>query len=170
MKLWHIVVIIVCVLALGFYTQPKMQNVQTLESKFEGVLEEKSALSEQIEKVQEIKKEKKSANEDYSKRIPQENEQEKLIFDIRRLTMENGFAFNDVSFVKGYNPIIEMPEIKASFSTQGNKNNLLAFLKSIEANERFMGMESMSITTREEGQNDIVSFQVSLYAFYEKES
>jgi Tfp pilus assembly protein PilO len=170
MKAWHIIVIILCVLTLGVYTQPRMEKVQKLKTKYENLLTERKAMNIQVNKIQKTKEDKQKSQENFAKSIPPQNEQEKLIHDIQNLTTRSGFSFDDISFVKGHNPIVGMPEIKATFSTTGDKKRLIRFLTSIEQNPRFLGMDSLSISTRIEKTSPVVTFLVSLYAFYQKES
>ena len=169
MKAWHIVVIILSLLCLGMYTQPLMKQTKDLQAKKQNLEIEFKSMNTQLNKIKETQIKKEQAEINFAQQIPLFNEQEKLLQTIQTITLKNGFSFQSVSFTKGQNPVLGIPEIKISFLTEGNKKNLIKFLESIEKNKRFLGMESLNINTHEEGGEPIVSFNVSLYGFYQKD-
>lgn len=169
MKAWHIIVLIASGVLFGFVTQPMGEDVKSLKNQTSKLSEEIQTINTQLQEITRIQREEQNQQQELARRIPLQNQQENLIRDIQSIRTKSGFGYESISFRKGKNPVLGLPELKISFSTEGNKQNLLSFLELIEENERFLGMENLSITTRQEGSTPVVSFSVSLYAFYQQD-
>lgn len=169
MKSWSILLLISGVLIFGLYTNPTRKEVSQIQSQAQTLENTLNELNAQLQEIERIQKESAATKETFVRRIPLKNEQESLIKDIHSLTLRHGFSADTISFTKGQNPTLKIPEMKISFSTKGNKTNLIPFLKSIESNERFLGLENLSITAMQEGTSTNVQFGVSLYAFYQQD-
>lgn len=169
MKTWQIIVIVASLVGFGLYVPPVREDVVQMRAENKDLENQIQELNHQLHEVDRIGREAPEKKDQLVRRIPLDNEQEKLIQDIENITLRTGFSYDGLSFSKGKNPVLGLPELKISFSTQGNKANLIRFLEALENNERFLGLETLSISTREENNVQMVSFGVALYAFYQQE-
>lgn len=168
MKAWHILIFIASFLVFGFFTRPKIEAATALRAENKHLEAQIQEINTQLQSINRLQKESIDNKTQLIKQIPLLNEQENLMKDIQTLTARNGFSFTALSFTKGLNPALGIPEIRISFATEGNKKNLIPFLRAIEDNERFLGLESLSIKTHQQGSAQTVQFSVSLYAFYQQ--
>lgn len=168
MRSWHILLIILSIGAIIGYLQPLRESHEKQERELKEIHSTIGTLREQIKEIMVLKKEKSDLSSEFIKNIPLHPEQDALIQDIYTLTLQNGFTFESLSFTKGENPEIGISEIKTTFTTEGSKKSLIAFLRAIETNQRFMGLESLSVRTHETDGQSTVRFGVSLYAFYQQ--
>ncbi len=169
MKTWKILLIVITAGITGFATVPFYKEYKVLNTKLDQLQKNRDKKIEEQKELAKIKKEIENDKKNFLTKIPAEVEQEKLIMDLLSIATKTGFGFSDLSFSQGKNAKLGIPQINISFSTEGNKNQLIDFLKNIEENERFMGMENFSITTSKDDKQS-VSLGVSLYAYFQDES
>lgn len=166
MKSWHIFAFVILISVVGFVLRPWYGDIQDLKkenAELAKTLEEKI---EELQSLNKIVKASEQKNQSVLTQIPGDNQQEKLLLSLRQLSQKTGFYFTSLRFGKGYNPVLRLPELKVQFSTSGQKSQLVPFLKAVEDSARFLGMESLSISTKEGNQ---IEFGVSLYAFFQEE-
>ncbi len=168
MKIWHIISIIVIIGVLGFVTYPIMNENQDIKRENSKLNSDIEILNQKLVKVADTQKRTKAENDQILKKIPLDSEQENLIQDLQKISKRSGFKFNNLKFSKNQNSDFGLPELKVSFSTEGNKKSLRNFLLLIENNERFLSMENLDIQAKEDGRSQSVSFGVSINAFYQQ--
>ncbi|MDH3324720.1 MAG: type 4a pilus biogenesis protein PilO [Candidatus Peregrinibacteria bacterium] len=170
MKTWKILMIVLTIAILGFVTQPEFEKFQNLNSEKEKLVKIKKDKIAELQKLKAIETEIIETARNDLNQIPVEIDQENLIKDMLRITRKTGFPFSGLNFSKGMNSKLNIPQVSISFSTKGEKGKLLEFLREIENNERFLGMENFSISTEQDGIKRMVSLGVSLFAFYQDTS
>ena len=169
MKTWQILVIVFIIAILGFVTMPEFEKFQNLESEVAKLTKTKQAKVVELQSLKSIEKEIAETSQSDLNKIPVALDQENLIKDILRITRKTGFPFSGLSFAKGMNSKLNIPQVTISFSTKGEKQRLFEFLEEIENNARFLGMENFAISTSQEGGKEMVSLGVSLFAFYQNQ-
>ncbi len=165
MKTRFIIIITSFILFFGFITYPLAKAVKEERSKQKELGKTIILLNQTLKKVEVSQNQNPGPKKNLEKTFPIKNEQEKIIEDLKSIELQSGFGFKNLSFSKSINQNLGLPELKINFDTQGPRSNLQNFLKLIETNERFLGMETLNIE-KNKGQ-DTVSFSVSLYAFYQ---
>jgi Tfp pilus assembly protein PilO len=166
MKSWHILIFVLVISFGGFVLRPWYSDIQKLQ---EESSELQKTLKDKIQELQNLNtiiKASEQKNQSIIEQIPSDNQQEVLLLSLRKLSQKTNFYFDGLQFSKGHNRILGIPELKIQFSTEGKKSQLVSFLRAIEESTRFLGMESLSISTQEENN---VTFGVSLYAFFQDE-
>lgn len=164
MKNWNIVLALIFILGIGFGTMPirKQLAAATLQR---NVLEtQKKKISKEFKAIQ--KNVHESENSSAFNTIPVGYDQAAFLSDIEKILEKNQFEVKNFSFSLGSDSTVEAEQIQASFQIQGSRGDIYNFLKDVEENKNFMGVQSFSISG-ESRQTDI-TFNVSLYSFFQK--
>lgn len=142
-------------------SQQQQATIEQLERDIEIVQAERTALETQEAELG-------VALERSFDRIPGDNEQENILRDLQRISQSSGFAFNGLSFGKGFNAEVDTNQIMISFSVQGPYAQLFPFLRLIEQNNRFLGMNDLRLSiTDNPTLGRTVSTDITLYALYQ---
>lgn len=163
MKTLNIIIVAICVIVLGLWVFPSYQSLGEKQSTITELKAQKSQLINEQKAVEE--KLKIAANQNPETQIPPTREQEILIRDLQQISAQTGFVFKSLSFGKGVNPKIGVEQTTINFSVLGVKEKTTAFLQSIENNDRFLGMESLSVSQVEKNGVTLTQMNVTLYAF-----
>lgn len=169
MKNLHWWLALACVPLYGFWIAPYLSDSRPDLSR--SIQVEKNEANRLAAELKELKSQQASLSTDSeapaTAEIPEILEQEYLLLDLRQITQGNGFSASGFNFTKGQNAQAEAAEIKVNFSAEGSRSNLLPLLRSIETNKRFMGLESLSISTVG-GNPDSVRLSLNIYALAQR--
>ncbi len=168
MKTWIILSFAFCAGVWGLLTFPLLNEVQDLRLENQGlenILAEKEAKTEELE---EIKVEFADRIKNIQAQIPLDSSQENFIRDLRKITTQTGFSFSGIKFSRGQNSQINAPHLIANFSARGDRSNVKNLLALIEQNERFLGMDSLSVSTIESANKSVTNLTLSVYALYQE--
>jgi len=170
MKNLHWWLLILCVPLYGFWTMPYLSDTRpSLQQALKVEVVQKDRLGEQFSALKTQQKELAASGDEVTPtdRIPPEMEQEYLLLDLRRITQGAGFSSGGFSFKKGENSDTKAAEMNVTFAAQGNRSNLVALLEAIEANPRFMGLNSLTFGSVGTNQ-DLINLSLDIYALAQR--
>lgn len=156
------------VLVAGFGMIPLQNSIERLRLTHASLEQQKKDKIAEHEQLKQLSEREDGEIEILTKRIPPRPEQEKLIRDLRQITKESGFTFTGLQFSKGFNSTIGAQQLSVSFSAEGSRGQIQNFLSRIEQNERFLGMETLSVQTPLKDNMTKVTLSVSLYSFFQE--
>lgn len=105
-----------------------------------------------------------------TKSIPPNIDQDEVIRDILEIADTNKVTMNSLSFGKGGTDKEAIGSLRINSSFEGNYNDLVNFLKSIEQNGRLFVVNSISVQLNNVGITGIqrANFSLSMEAFYQE--
>ncbi|MBT3349476.1 hypothetical protein HN954_05090 [bacterium] len=171
MKNFKILGFVVLVLAVGFGVVPLQKSVKKTQTDQQLLVAKKEKKVEEFRKLQLLMTPATQATVAKSpeRQIPPTAEQESLIRDLYRIIRGLGFEFDGLNFSKSYNEKVQSPQINASFSIKGTRSQVQNFLRAVEENERFLGLENLGQLKNTEPNSGVIQLSVSLYSFYQQE-
>ena len=140
-----------CIPLYGFWIMPAFNETRPVLAQAVAVeLDKKEAFNKKfldLQAQQEVL-EAAGGKSEVIEAIPSQLAQEFLLLDLRRITQSAGFTTPGFTFSKGQDDLTNAAEMKATIAVEGDRSNLVKLLKLIEANERFMGLESLNFSTK----------------------
>lgn len=176
MKRYSIWLLLLLIPLYGFWISPTQEFVEEKNNKIEKSTKEKIGKIKELQELHLLKKElnkltdnkKSTSSVEILRKLPSEIEQEKLLKDLQKIAGNASFRFNSVNFSTGMNKEMSLPEIRVDFSVKGPKSQVKKFLRSIETNERFLGMDKLTVNVSKKS-TEMVSMKINLYAFAQEE-
>jgi hypothetical protein len=146
-----------------FYFQEYHQNFINLES---SIVTAEKTLKIKKEKLKILKE--KTISEQEKKvllnKIPVKDRQAALIILLRKLVSKHSYNFHSIDFDKGLQTEIGATQINIQFSIEGPLNKLVGFISDIEKNKRFLGIEGIGFSIKNNSANNL-SMVINLFAF-----
>jgi len=169
MKNWKIGIIVFSILFGGFFIFPSYKEGKNLKQENENL---QKKLNEKIKELKALDTEHMNiatTDANLFRKIPQNEMQESIIRTIGQILGRYNFKLEGgVSFSKGFNADVNAPEMKTNFSVVGPKENLEKLVAEFENNERFFGVEKLSVQISLENGKQIVSLPISLSSFFQE--
>ncbi len=169
MKNWKIGIIIFSVFLAGFFIFPTYKDGQESKQKNEILQKELSIKIKELKALNTKQTTFTTTETTLFRKIPRDEMQESIIRDVDLILNRYGFELEGgVSFSRGFNADVDAPEIKTNFVIIGPKNNLVPLISAFENNERFYGIEKLSVQIFTEDDKQMVSLPVSLSSFFQE--
>ena len=162
MKTSHILLSVALIAVAGFGIGPLRQMVQEKETQNERLFIQKQ---QQIQRLAELENTETVTGSRGA--IPTRPEQLAFVEDLNRIAKKTGFILpKSWSFAIGRNSTVNADQLGVSFSLSGRREQILNFLKEVEANPRFMGVTGFSFSTDASRSIPTTTMGISLYAFF----
>ena len=149
-----------------FFVLPGIREIREWQRKNEQL---EISLQKNIKKLKKLDAEraKISVSSDVAeKKIPRKIEQQNVIYDLRKIFLQSGFEIADLKFAKNFNEKVGAHELKVDFLARGPLERTRDFLRLIEKNERFLGLEKFDVATAVKNNRAIASFSATVFAFF----
>ncbi len=160
--MWKILAVGGGLLVLGFWVVPQWEQVKSLQlenTKLSNIKAQKTAAIKALTTSQ------KTGSDEVLGQVPYTPEQAVLINDLRLISAKTGFIFRVLSFGQGENTTVGAAQTTVNFSVLGQKSKVIDFLKLIESNRRFIGMDNLSVNIQKKNEVELAELNVTLYAF-----
>ena len=167
MKIWPILVLVFSGFAGAFYIAPGWNSIADLEQKKSALEQQRVEKKSELERLHQLQK-RVEAEQSLAISIPAEKDQADFVRRIQRIASQSGFGFSGLSFSHSVNPQVGTGQINAGFSVQGPARKLELFLTSIENDQRFLGIENLSVNLSRELGQPTAQMGVALYSFFQK--
>jgi len=162
---------LLCVLLLGgLYfgaTMPLNGDIASAEKRIQNLEKKKVQAFEEFNNIEEQTKAVTTTQKDVLQRVPKNPEQEQILRDLQKIAKTTGYQFTQVAFTKEQNRDVGANELRANFTVEGPAEKMLQFLRAIENNQRFMGMETLNVQLSSRGALPMAALSVSLYSVYQ---
>ncbi len=169
MKNWKIGIIVFSILLGGFFIFPKYQEGIALKTKNKTLQLQLALKIKEIKRLDESQLNLAKTDSSLFAKIPRDEMQESIIRTIAKILDKHSFELQGgVGFSKGFNSDVNAAEIKTSFSVTGPKNKLIQLVSAFEKNERFFGIEKLSVGIFSKNQSQMVSLPISLFSFFQE--
>lgn len=163
MKNLNIILVLLAVFIFGLVGLPNKKAVAKITKEIASLEKEKKEKSAEFKKIQAEFKELKESNKDVQHFISDSFNQDSFIEKILEFAENSGVDQIDSLQFSQTQDSHDSTKITANFSLEGRRTSVANFLKKIESEPLFMGVESFGISTDEDGNS---SMNVSLYSFY----
>jgi Tfp pilus assembly protein PilO len=162
MKTRNILLSVVLIAIAGFGLWPLHKMAQEKEVINNRLLIQKQ---QQIERLTELENREKITETTIA--IPNTPQQIELVNDLNRIAKTTGLTIPDSwSFSVGHNSDVNAEQLSVGFPLSGSRNQIQKFLKEVEENSRFMGINNISFTTDSAQSIPLTKLSVQVYAFF----
>lgn len=162
MNIWKILAVGGGIMVLGFWVSPQWEQVKLLQA---DLVDLGKLKTEKTAAVKALGTSVGTGADEVLQQIPYTPQQATLINDLRLISAKTGFVFRTLGFGKGENATVDAAQITVNFSVLGQKTKVVDFLKLIESNRRFIGMDNLSVSIQKKNEVELAELNVTLYAF-----
>lgn len=155
-----------CILAYGFWIFPTWNKIEEVEGKLNKLNTSISDKEIQLAGLQKQQEDLKSGggegptSADLLMKIPEGHRQDLLIKTLEDLATANQYRFEALSFARGMNADLNVPQMTVSFSVTGpnDPRQFAKYLAAIESDDRFLMMDNLNFTTQDtDGRNELTT-------------
>lgn len=167
-----LVIFLVVLFGGFFYVKPLWDEVNNLSFDKDQKQLQVNTLTKQFQDFQDLQKNlgdtTEVGKETNLNAIPERFEQDKLILDITGIAQRNQVILNGINF--GFSPDSsgKIKRATVNVNLTGSEENLITFLKGVEANQRKLVVKSITVQSgKTEGGVARVNFNVNMETYYQ---
>lgn len=130
----------------GLWFAPEWTQYQTLKAQEIQEQKQTSQRHDFFVEIDQFDPQKKAVLSEALLQVPLLNQQESLIRDLKNISQQSGFSFQSLGFTRGFNSQVNAQTLSVSFEVKGPEDRLLKFLERIEQNQRFLSMDTITLS------------------------